>query len=145
MNVHKCLMSHTDESCLVYEWVVSHVKREICQRTNACMSEWKMNMCRTKMQTRKRLMSHTNESGLICEWVVSHVNESCHIWMSHVICEWVMSHMNESCHMWMSHVTCEWVMSHVKDCHIWVSHVTCETGYAIWVAALTVFLLLMFE
>ena len=84
-------MSHVslmNESCLTYEWVMSHV--------------WMSHV------THEWVTSHMNESRHTYEWVMSH------IWKSHVThmnesrhtCECVMSHI------WMSHVT------HVNEsCH----------------------------
>jgi len=88
-------VTHMNESCHTYEWVVSHM--------------W---MSR---------VTHMNESCHTCEWVVSHmwmsrVTQMNELWHRY---EWVMSlqwmshvtPMNESCHSY------EWVMSHV-----WMSH-----------------------
>ena len=68
------LVTHMNESCHLYEWVMSHI--------------WMSHI------------THVNESYHTCEWVISrmwmshitHMNESCHTY------EWVMSHI------WMSHV-----------------------------------------
>ena len=90
------LITRMNESCPMYEWVMSHVWMSHVP----CMNE----SCHLDLQNLAQ-DTHTNESCHTYEWVMSH------IWMSHV------THMNESCH------TYEWVRS-----HMWMSHVaqTCE-------------------
>ena len=112
--------THVNESCHTYEWVMSHVwmshvtrMHESCHvrsYTQAC--EWRRAhkdhyvWMRYVTNLLVRDFKNWNTSCHTCEWViVTHMNESCHTY------EWVMSH-NESCH------TYEWVMS-----HIWMSHV----------------------
>jgi len=129
-------VTHMNESCHTYEWVMSHI----------CMSH----------------VTHMNESCQVYKWVTSYMNESCHtyewdmshIWLSHV------THMNESCptyvtshlsirrflvrgkavmalirmdmshmkwvlsHVWMSP---EWVMSHIRMSHVTHKNETCHT------------------
>ena len=89
-----------NESCLTYEWVMSHI--------------WMSHV------------SHMNESCLSCEWMMRHIwvnrlpymNAPCLIWMN----EWGITHiwtshvtyMNASCHLY------EWVMAHTymdESCH----------------------------
>jgi len=96
-------VTHMNESCLTYEWVMSHI--------------WMSHV------------THMNESRLTYEWVtshiwmrhVSHMNESCHtyecvttrIWMRHVL------HTSESCLTYKC-VVSRTSMSHVSilQCHI---------------------------
>jgi len=73
-------VSHMHESCLTYEWVVSHI--------------WMSHV------------SHMNESCLTYEWVMSHICMShvLHMNESRLVYECVMSHI------WKTHVTYERVM-----------------------------------
>ena len=97
-HISTSLVTHINESCHTYEWVMSHQGMPIKASYND-----------TSYHTYERVKSHITTSQ------VTHINESCctyqrvtlHIWMSHA------PHTNESCH------TYEWVLS-----HIWMSHVT---------------------
>jgi len=78
-DVERCVwvMSHIHESCLTYEWVMSHIwMRRI------------MHVCHLARRCGALRLSY-----VICPWVMSHV------WTSHVTCRWVFSHT------WMSHVS----------------------------------------
>ena len=130
-------VTHMNESCCTYEWVMLHIRgmSHVAHMSESC---------------------HTmNESCRTYEWVMSHLwmsyvtpmNESCHTY------EWVMSHlwmshvtpMNESCHTYewtiewrrntsrhtdqrvMSHISmsrapCGWDVLHMRMSH--VTHMT---------------------
>jgi len=112
-------VTHMNESCHIYEWVMSHTWM------SHVTYEWVMSHIWMSHVT------HMNESCYIYEWVMSHIwmsrvthmNVLCHtyervmshIWTSHV------THMNESCH------TYERVMSPTYErgmpC-VWMGHVT---------------------
>jgi len=93
--------AYMKESCLIYEWVLSHTWKSHVSHMNG---SW---------HTHERVMSHI--------WMgpVTHLKNACHTY------EWVLTHIrmihisrvNGSCH------TYEWVMS-----HIWMSHVTEARG-----------------
>jgi len=128
------------DSCLTYEWVMSHVWMRHGTRMNASNDthEWVMSHVWTRHVTCMNESCHTWEC-----WIRMHhatcMIESCHtkksvvsrIWMSHVIrtsgCaeqERVMmslgtSFITESCR------THEWVMAHMNEWwHTWMSQVT---------------------
>ena len=105
-------MSHVtymNESCHIYEWVMSHVWMRI--HTGRQTHEEVLYRTFAKepykrdyiLQKRPANSYRTPEWVMfIYEWVMSH------IWMSHV------THMNASCH------TYECVMSHIWMCHVWM-------------------------
>jgi len=147
-------VTHMNESCLTYEWVMSQICMSHVTYMNAsCHTyEWvlshiwmrrvsHMNECHKSMS----LITDMNESCHTYEWVMSYVwmshvtytNESCHTY------DWVMSHvqlshatrMDESCHTYergMSHVWISLVTYMNESCHAygwvmshtWMSHVT---------------------
>ena len=87
-------VTHINESCHTYEWVMSHI--------------WMIHV------------THMNRSCHTYEWVVSNERVMSHIWMSHVTrmnesChtyEWVMLHIwIESCH---THECVPEVSSHIQ-------------------------------
>jgi len=84
-------VTHMDESCYTYEWVMSHTwMSHVTHMNESCHTHaWVMSHIWTGHVT------HMNESCHTYEWVMWH------IWMSDV------THVNELCH------TYEWVMSHV--------------------------------
>ena len=91
-------VTHMNQSCRTYEWVMSHTKMSCATHMNAsCRTyEW------VTFQIGISLIAHMNEPCHMYEWVMPH------IWMSHA------AHMNESCCKYkkvskMSHVT---LMSH---------------------------------
>ena len=96
-HISTSLVTHINESCHTYEWVMSHQGMPIKASYND-----------TSYHTYERVKSHITTSQ------VTHINKSCctyqrvmlHIWMSHV------TRTNDLCH------TYEWVLS-----HIWMSHV----------------------
>ena len=120
-------ISHgTHQSCLTYEWVMSHIwMSHVPHMNESCLTyEWVMSHIWMSH------VSHMNESCLTYEWKATCVQyQKTTTWsMTHV------THMNESCltykrvmsHTWMRHprmnqfcLTCQWVMS-----HIWISHVS---------------------
>jgi len=148
----KRVMSHMNESCLIWMNHVSYI--------------WFVSlaaMIAKAMMVAVKYTFKSDASHVSYEWVVSEMNESCLIWMSrvsyiwflfcwfvcltamvakamviavkyafksdasHVSYEWVTSHMNESRLIWMSHVSYEWVTSHMNEsCLIWMSHVSYE-------------------
>jgi len=100
------VVTHMNESCHSYEWVMSHI--------------W---------------MTHANESGThmndSCMSHVTHMNESCHSYewvMSHIWISLVnesVTNMNDSYEWVMSHI---WISAsyHTYECvksHVWMSHV----------------------
>jgi len=97
-------VTHMNESCHTYEWVMSHI--------------WMSHV------------THINEPCHTYQWVMSHIwmshvthkNEPCHTY------EWVMSHisMSHATHMNEPFHTYEWVMSHIEwvMSHIWMIHAT---------------------
>jgi len=97
-------VTHMNESCHTYEWVMSHVwMGHVTHMTESCHTyEWVMSHIWMSHVTRM------NESCRAYEWVMSH------IWMSHV------THMTESCQ------TYEWVMSHKRRSH--VTHMKTHTN-----------------
>ena len=137
-----------NESCLIYEWVMSHIwmSHISCMNESCLIYEWVMSHIWMSH------VSYMNESCLMFEWVMSH------IWMSHVSCmnescvmfEWVMSVRQdtptwlEGCalnasNIWMnyfeylntSRLTHEWVMSHTYKWVGWriqMNHVTCASA-----------------
>ena len=127
-------VTHMNESCHTYEWVMSHKWVSHVTHTNeSCHTyEWVMS------HTYKWVMSHIWVSHVTWEINMSHIwmshvtpmNESWHVWMGHGTHEEVMAHLNESLHMGRSHGKYEWIMAHVNESwHIWMSHVTHEEGY----------------
>ena len=90
-------VTHMDESCHTYGWVISHIWMSHFTHMNESCHTYGWVMSHIWMSH----VTHMDESCHTCEWVMSH------IWMSHV------THMDESYH------TYRWVMS-----HIWMSHVT---------------------
>ena len=106
-----------NQSCLIYEWVMSHVNESRHVWISHVTYERVMSRMKESRLSYESIMSLIWMSHVKCEWVMSQLNESCHIWSvmsSCHICEWVMSHMNKSCHIWMNHVADNWVMSHVS-------------------------------
>jgi len=75
-------VSHMNESCLTYEWVISHIwMGRVTQRDESSLTyEWVMS------HTWIRHVSHMDASCHTDGWVMSHR------WISHI------SQMNESCH-----------------------------------------------
>jgi len=123
-------VTHINELCGTYEWVVAHVW--MSHVTTCPMCEWVMS------HIWMRHVTHMNESWPLDEcpspvlrvWShielshVTHMNES---WISQVY-QWVMSHewMGHVTHInepWMSRVH-QWVMSHALMSHVTQSHVT---------------------
>ena len=96
--------THVNESCRIYEWVMSHIwmSHVTHLKESHHTYEW------VASHTRMSHVTHMNESCHTYEWVMSHIRmshithikDSCvmyvlvmsHIWMSHVL------HMDESCH-----------------------------------------------
>ena len=126
--IRRSHVSHMNEQCLMYEWVMSHdiawlqlqhisdVDCNTLQHT-ATYQWYELQHTATHCNISVRHVLYIKESCFIYEWVMSH------IWMSHVSyiyesclrCKWVMYHI------WMSHVSymndsCliyEWVVSHI--------------------------------
>ena len=69
-------VTHMNESCHTYEWVMSHIWMSHTTHMNASTS-------------------HTYEWVMFHIWMshVTHMNESCHTWMRQHV-----THMNKSCH-----------------------------------------------
>ena len=116
-------VTHRNESCHTYEWILSHMWNESCH-------------------TYDKIMTHVwNESCHMYDRVMTHMwNESCHTYarvMTHVwsevtsyteanasIAKCVTSRINEARHMWIGHVAYEWVMSHmIRLCQIRIRYV----------------------
>jgi len=74
-------VSHMNESCCTYEWVMSHIWMSHVTHMNASCHTHGWHMSHIWMHH----ITHMNESYHTYEWVMSH------IWMRHV------AHMNESC------------------------------------------------
>jgi len=142
-------VTHMNESCHTYEWVMSHIwmihvtnMNESCHKyewvvlhtDGVCTQQQLSRSCRTYEWVMSHIwmshVTHVSESCFTYEWVMSHK------WMGHV------THMDESCH---THITSvhrssntwltadwvyEWVVTRVDACyewvisHIWMSHVT---------------------
>jgi len=127
-------VTHMNEPCHAYEWVVSGIWMSCVTHINESCHAYKWGMSCIWM----RHVTHMNESCHAYKWVMSriwmshftHMNESWHtykwgkpcIWMSHV------AHTNEACHayewgmsrIWMRHITHGWVISlRSESCHIW--------------------------
>jgi len=130
-------VTHTNESCNTYEWVMSHIRMSHVTRMNESCHTYEWVMSHVWMSH----VTHTNESCHTYEWVMSYT------WVSHD------THMSESCHI-MSHMTHPFVacrafcnthaaseapnpfvdessVTYVCDmcvwhmwCHIWLIHVT---------------------
>ena len=85
-------VTHMNESCHTYEWVMSHIwMGHVTHMNESCHTyAWVMS------HIRMHHVTHMNKSCYTYECVMSH------IWMSHV------TYMNASCH------TYEWVMSHIR-------------------------------
>jgi len=110
-----------DESCLMYEWVTSHIESE--------SSTGSPDHSASTAHTYDWVMSHSHESclthGVRCG---TYVNESCHVYERLMSYDWLMSHgvshvtyTNESCHVY------EWVISFIRMdqvSHIWMIHVS---------------------
>jgi len=108
--VHKLTLTRMNESCLIYEFAMSHIwMSHVTHINESCHTyEWPTSHIQIRRGTQIVFVSshsdvavHNDESCLIYECAMSHS------WRSHV------THLNESCH------TDGWVMS-----HIWKSHVT---------------------
>jgi len=110
-------VTHMNESCHTYEWVMTYQNRQIdvlCHTYESSdTSGWVMSHV---------WMSHVTHMNESCD---TYVNESCHTY------EWVMSHENRRidalCHTYESCHTYGWVMAHrwMSDVtHIWMSHGT---------------------
>jgi len=140
-------VAHPNESCHIYEWVMSHVW--MIHGTHECTAQRSL-----------LVPAHTNESCQTYEWVMSHIwmshvtrmNESWYTWMHGTeiftssctyecvtsrmnecrhTSEWVTSHMQGSWHIWMIYGTYEWVTFRMNALrHVWMRHVPCE-----WVMA----------
>jgi len=116
----RCKMSHTwmrhvpyiDESCPIYDWVMSPVKRarHQAQIITSCLPyEWVMSL---------QNVTHKDESCLIYRWVMSPVKRATNEPVAKQILSCHVSLMNKSCHCdishpWMSHVpyivgSCHW-------------------------------------
>ena len=100
-------VTHMNESCHTYEWVISHI--------------------------RMNHVTHMDQSCHTYDWVMSHMHELCHTyewaisqkWMGHFTYERGTSHMNASRQIWIRHVIYEWSMSHMNEAYqIWIRRVT---------------------
>jgi len=147
LHMHKWVMSHIDESSLLWMnesghvWI-SHVTLQVRSRgrppscnTREYMSH--VTWMNASLHMHKWVMSHIDESSLL--WM----NESCRVWISHVTPQiWSRRRPpSRNTREYMSHVTWmnvsrhmhEWVMSHIdksspiwtnESCRVWMSHVT---------------------
>ena len=127
-------VSYTNESCLICEWVMSHIRTSHVSYVNeSClMYDWVMHAIYDWVMSHIWMshVSYTKESCHMYEWVMSHIRTShaCHIWLSHVSYMKESRTCGESClnervmsYVWMSHVSytndsCliyEWVMPHI--------------------------------
>jgi len=89
-------VTHVIESCLTWQWVMSHMSmshvthvNETCHTCQSFMSHMWLSH-----------VTHVNASSHTCEYIMSHMS------ISHV------THVNKSCH------TCQWVMSHMSMSHV---------------------------
>jgi len=82
-------VTHTNESCHTYEWVMSQMRMSHVTHMNESCHTYEWVMSHIQMSR----VTHTNESRHTYEWVMSH------IWMSHV------TQLQELPHVWVSHVT----------------------------------------
>ena len=110
-------------SCIIYEWVMSHIWMSHVTHMNESFHtyEWTMShiwishvthmteSCHTCMN----YVTHMNEPYHRNEWVISRMNEAHHTWMRHVKYGYAMSYMNEVCHIWMRHIKYEFVVSRI--------------------------------
>jgi len=96
-------MSHVNESCLTYEWVMSHT-----WMSQSChMYGWVTLPVSQESAHGPQKIYTMNESCHAYEWVTSHIWMS--LWMSHV------THMNASCHACVLHI------------HVWHDAFICVT------------------
>jgi len=113
-----------NESCLTYEWAISHVWALSLIWTSHVTYEWVMSHMNAPRHTHTNTVTHREKAvarGHVWIGHVSHMDKSCHIWMCYV------THMNTSCHtkewellhIWMCHVS---LMN--ESCHSWMRHVT---------------------
>ena len=131
-------VTHMNESCPTYEWVMSHTYECVISSSHSPVShEWmsdatNMNescptyKCVMSNICRHSLYSNSTRGPVSLSWMshVTHMNESCH---THVN-EWCRTYEWVMCHLWMCHVTlmnewnesCHiygWVMSHMRRHH----------------------------
>ena len=144
--LHQSHVTHRNESCHTYEWVMSHMEMSHVTHMNELCHTYEYMRC----------SSHMNEpltsdiSFISVTWLI-HMWWS-HLWMSHLnqmeqsTRQHIVGHMNDSphayrasCythesvrHVWMSHVTHEYVelyigVTHMNESrHTWMCHVTHE-------------------
>jgi len=129
-------VSYTNESCLIYQWVKSHISMSQVSYINESylIYQWVMS------HTLTRHVPYINESYLIYQWVMSHtltshvpyINESC------LIYQWVMSHIsmshvsyiNESCPKCCERSMTSWSCAHF--CDVTHSYMTHSYIYETW-------------
>jgi len=86
-------VTHMNESCRTYEWVMSHIWMSHVTRMNESCHTYEWFMSRTWMDYNTLM----NESWHIYEWVTSHmrITHGIHVWLRHVM------YMDKSCHIFM--------------------------------------------
>jgi len=104
-------VTHMDESCHTYRWVISHVWMSHVTHTNESWhTQIKIVACRSTLGARTHTHTHTHT-----HMQASYMNESCHTY------EWGCHAHEWGCH------TYEWAMSHTCFTHeyiiTWMSHV----------------------
>jgi len=81
-HISMCHVTHINESCQTYEWVMSHIWMSHVTHMNESCHTYQWVMSHISMSH----VTHLNESCHTYEWVMLHIS------MSHV------THINESCH-----------------------------------------------
>ena len=109
-------VTHMNESCHTYEWVMSHIwMSPVTHMNESCHTyEWVTSRAIPSHCTLHSRVPPQNKrhSHSTYDWVMSRLNESCHMWMSHDV--------SRSCQMSMRHVTYEWVTPRVNE--VWNTH-----------------------
>jgi len=104
-------VTHTNESCLTYEWVMSHVRMSHVTRTNEMLpSAWSVGPY-LRVESDMTHDANTDKSCHTYEWVMSHVR------MSHV------THTNESCHTYEWNAAVCMLSQHISRYHTPHTHI----------------------
>ena len=119
-------VTHMNESCHTYEWVMSHIwMSHVTHMTESCLTHTQVSarfirwvMCNTRMShvphvVTESCLTHIEATGWILAWFVG-------------ACDWVMSHTHTHNGEVWSHVTLSDESCPTCDCvtsRTWMSHV----------------------